>query len=160
MMASDPGVHIPVFKDAEQLRVGQQPALTASARPLTKWRRGKVARVSASTITSRGCQKAPTTFLVSPRSTAVLPPMEESIMDRVVVGAVDKVDASHIDGGGKARQVAHHAAAHRDDQVAPAQPGIQHLLQHALEGLQLLLASPWGHRDDGGLPALVGHWRA
>ena len=33
---------------------------------------------------------APTIFLVSPRSTAVLPPMEESIMERVVVGQLMK----------------------------------------------------------------------
>ena len=37
-----------------------------------------------------GCQKAPTMFLVSPRSTAVLPPMEESIIERVVVGQLMK----------------------------------------------------------------------
>ena len=63
---------------------------TLSARPFTKWRRGRVARVSGSTTTSFGCQKAPTMFLVRPRSTATLPPMEESIWERVVVGQLMK----------------------------------------------------------------------
>ena len=54
------------------------------------WRRGRVARVLGSTMTSLGCQKEPTMFFVSPRSTAVLPPMEESIIERVVVGQLMK----------------------------------------------------------------------
>ena len=72
-------------------------------------------------------------------------------------GAVDEVDAPHVDGGGKAGEVPHHAAAHRDDKVAPAQPEVQHLPQHRLEGLEALAGLPLGHGDDGGLPALVGH---
>ena len=62
------------------------PALRASARPFTYWRWGSVSSVSGSMSTTQGCQKAPTMFLVSPRSTAVLPPMEESTWDSVVVG--------------------------------------------------------------------------
>ena len=77
-------------------------------------------------------------FFVSPRSTAVLPPMEESIIERVVVGAVDEVDAAHIDGSSKTRQIAYDAAAHGNDEVAAAHVELQHLAQDAFEDLHAL----------------------
>ena len=90
MMVSISASTSPLSKMPNSSGSASRLALTASARPLMKWRRGSVDRVSASTMTSLGCQNAPTTFLVSPRSTAVLPPMDESIMDRVVVGQLMK----------------------------------------------------------------------
>ena len=83
-------IDVALFKNGEQFRVASRLAFTDSARPLMYWRRGRVARVLGSTMTSLGCQKEPTMFFVSPRSTAVLPPMEESIIERVVVGQLMK----------------------------------------------------------------------
>ena len=80
----------PFSKMANSSGSASKLAFTDSARPLMYWRRGRVARVLGSTMTSLGCQKEPTMFFVSPRSTAVLPPMEESIIERVVVGQLMK----------------------------------------------------------------------
>ena len=80
----------PFSKMANSSGSASRLAFTDSARPLMYWRRGRVARVLGSTMTSLGCQKEPTMFFVSPRSTAVLPPMEESIIERVVVGQLMK----------------------------------------------------------------------
>ena len=81
---------LPFSKMANSSGSASRLAFTDSARPLMYWRRGRVARVLGSTMTSLGCQKEPTMFFVSPRSTAVLPPMEESIIERVVVGQLMK----------------------------------------------------------------------
>ena len=62
------------------------PAFTASARPLDFWRSESVSSVSGSISTFFGCQKAPTMFLTPARLIAVLPPIELSTWDRIVVG--------------------------------------------------------------------------
>ena len=72
-------------------------------------------------------------------------------------GAVDEIDAPHIDGRRKAGQVSHHAAAHGHHQIAPAHAERQHLLQHRLQRAEALAALALGHRNDHGLAALVGH---
>ena len=51
---------------------------------------GKTAVDLGSTMTSLGCQKEPTMFFVSPKSIAVLPPMEESTCESTVVGQLAK----------------------------------------------------------------------
>ena len=67
-----------------------RPIFSASARPLTKWRSGSEAKASASRNTARGWWKAPTMFLTPQKLMAVLPPTEESIWERVVVGRFTK----------------------------------------------------------------------
>ena len=51
-------------------------------------RRDSVFKVSGSMSTALGCQKAPTTFLTPPRSTAVFPPTAASTMASIVVGTL------------------------------------------------------------------------
>ena len=63
-----------------------RPCFTVSATPSKKVSSGRVRKVSVSQITARGCQKAPTKFFPASRSTAVLPPTEESAAARKVVG--------------------------------------------------------------------------
>ena len=63
-----------------------QPYLMTSAIPSEKVRSGRVARVSGSISTPLGCQKAPARFFPALRSTAVLPPTEESTWESRVVG--------------------------------------------------------------------------
>ena len=72
-------------------------------------------------------------------------------------GAVDEVDAPHIDGGGKARQIAHDAAAHGDDEVAAAHIELQHLAQDTFQNLHALAGLTLRHGDDLCVAALVGH---
>ena len=62
------------------------PYLTTSASPARSSRSGRVRRVAVSAITARGGWKAPTRFLPAGRSTAVLPPTEESTIASRVVG--------------------------------------------------------------------------
>ena len=56
------------------------PYFTTSPMPSLTNSSGRVLRQSRSHTTSLGCQKAPTRFLPSGRSTAVLPPTLESTM--------------------------------------------------------------------------------
>ena len=72
-------------------------------------------------------------------------------------GAVDEINAAHIDGGRKACQVAHDTAAYGDDQVAPAHIEFQHLAQDGLQNFKALAGLALGHGDDLGVLALVGH---
>ena len=72
-------------------------------------------------------------------------------------GAVDEVDAAHIDGSGKTRQVAHDAAAHGDDEVAAAHVELQHLAQDAFEDLHALAGLALRDRNNFCVAALVGH---
>ena len=65
-------------------------AFTTSASPARNSRSGSVARVSMSATTATGWWKAPTRFLPSARSTAVLPPTEESTIASRVVGSCTK----------------------------------------------------------------------
>jgi len=62
------------------------PYLTASAIPSEKYTAGRVSRVEGSQMTRDGCQNAPTRFFPCGISTPVLPPTDESIMERKVVG--------------------------------------------------------------------------
>src|SRR5690606_13103078 len=62
------------------------PCLSASARPARSSRSGSVRSASGSIATSRGCRKAPTRFLPAGTSTAVLPPIEASIIASSDVG--------------------------------------------------------------------------
>ncbi len=48
---------------------------------------------------------------------------------------LDEVDTAHIDGAGKARQVADDAAAERDDDVLAVEAGLQHGVQHELQAV-------------------------
>ena len=66
------------------------PALTASAMPSEKYRPGRVERVPMSQSTREGCQKAPTRFLPTSRSTPVLPPTELSTWASREVGICTK----------------------------------------------------------------------
>ena len=59
---------------------------TVSAAPSAKVSAGSVRKVSVSQRTIFGCQKAPARFFPAARSTAVLPPTEESDAARKVVG--------------------------------------------------------------------------
>ena len=72
-------------------------------------------------------------------------------------GAVDKIDAPHVDGSGKSGQITDHAAAHGHHQVAAAHVELQHLPEHRFQDLEALAGLALRHRDDGGFPALVGH---
>jgi hypothetical protein len=65
-------------------------AFTTSARPARNSRAGRVASVSRSANTAEGWWKAPTRFLPCARSTAVLPPTEESTIASSVVGNCTK----------------------------------------------------------------------
>ena len=72
-------------------------------------------------------------------------------------GAVDEVDAPHVDGSGKTGQIAHHAAAHGDHQIAAAHAEFQHLLEDGFQNFKALAGFALRHRDDVGILALVGH---
>ena len=63
------------------------PYFTTSARPARNSRAGRVASAAVSASTVRGGWKAPTRFLPWGRSTAVLPPTDESTMASRVVGS-------------------------------------------------------------------------
>ena len=63
-----------------------QPYLMTSAMPSEKVRSVRVVSTSGSMSTPLGCQKAPARFLPAFRSTATLPPTEESTWERRVVG--------------------------------------------------------------------------
>ena len=65
-------------------------------------------------------------------------------------GAVDEVDAPHVDGSGKTGQIAHHAAAYGDHQIAAA-------LEDGFQNFKALAGFALRHRDDVGILALVGH---
>ena len=62
------------------------PYLMTSANPVRHWRGGNVFKNDGSSQTSFGCQKAPTKFFPSGRSTPVFPPMAASAMPSSVVG--------------------------------------------------------------------------
>ena len=64
--------------------------LEADGKVLINGAMGRVLSVSKSTSTTFGCQNAPTMFFVSPKSIAVLPPMEESTCESTVVGQLTK----------------------------------------------------------------------
>jgi len=53
-------------------------------------------------------------------------------------GAVDKINAAHIDGSGKPGKVAHHAAAHGHHKVAAPHAEVQHLPQHSFQNFKAL----------------------
>ena len=67
-----------------------QPYLTTSAMPSMKTGSGRVSSTSGSMSTSLGCQKAPARFFPCSRSTATLPPTEESTWASRVVGICTK----------------------------------------------------------------------
>ena len=71
----------------KSLRSPAAPCLTASHQPAVSSRAGSVASVPVSTTTARGWWKAPTRFLPACVLTPVLPPTDESICARSVVGA-------------------------------------------------------------------------
>ena len=78
-----------------------------------------------STITAAGWWNAPRRFLPSGRSTAVLPPIAESIWATSVVGTWMTGHAAQPQGGQEPGGVAERAAADRDERLATlgAQPG-------------------------------------
>src|SRR3546814_11184022 len=63
------------------------PYLITSAKPARSSRAGSVASAAVSAITATGGWKAPTRFLPCGRSTAVLPPTEESTIASSVDGS-------------------------------------------------------------------------
>ena len=64
--------------------------LIISAQPSAKVSSGRVLKVSGSQMTKDGWWKAPTRFLPAGMFTAVLPPTEESMAARKVVGICTK----------------------------------------------------------------------
>ena len=74
------------MRSRRKSRSAMRPCFTVSAAPSSKTSPGRVRKVSVSQITIRGCQNAPARFFPSARSTAVLPPTEESEAARKVVG--------------------------------------------------------------------------
>ena len=66
------------------------PALMASAMPSEKYRPGRVESTPVSHSTKEGCQKAPTRFFPTSRSTPVLPPTELSTWASREVGICTK----------------------------------------------------------------------
>ena len=124
----DLAVDVALFKDAEQLRVGQQAGLD---------RLGQAVDVVAAGEGGQRIWVHDDQFWLPEGTHDVLGIAQ--IHRRLAAdggidhrerggGAVDEVDAPHIDGGGKSGQVAHDAAAHRHDQVAAAHIEIEHLL--------------------------------
>src|SRR5207244_3365982 len=57
-----------------------------SPNPARRSRSGSVISASSGQATRLGCQNAPTRFLPAGRSTAVLPPIAESVIATIVVG--------------------------------------------------------------------------
>ena len=90
------------------------PYFTTSASPARSSRSGRVASVAVSATTARGGWNAPTRFLPAGRSTAVLPPTEESTIASSVVGTCTQSMPRIQRGRGEAGEVADHAAAQRD----------------------------------------------
>ena len=76
----------PAMRLLKKSRSAMRPCLTVSATPSAKVSGGRVRKVSVSQRTSFGWWKAPTRFFPASRSTAVLPPTEESEAARKVVG--------------------------------------------------------------------------
>ena len=65
-------------RKSKKSRSKMQPYFSTSAMPSEKVRWGRVSRQSGSMSTPRGCQKAPARFFPAFKSTATLPPTEES----------------------------------------------------------------------------------
>ena len=154
---ADPRVHIAFFKDGKQLRVGQQAGLDGL---------GQAVDVVAA---GQGGQR-----LRVHDDQFGLPESAHDVFGVAQVhgglaanggidhgegggGAVDEINAAHVDGGRKACQVAHDTAAHGDDQVAPAHIEFQHLAQDGLQNFKALAGLALGHGDDLGVLALIGH---
>ena len=85
MMASrPPGAHSSSRENSAASPM--QPYLITSPRPSRQYSGVRVVKTSGSHKTRLGCQKAPTRFLPWGRSTATLPPTEESTWASSVVG--------------------------------------------------------------------------
>ena len=93
--------------------------LTASPRAARRWRGGSVASRPTSSTMARGWWKAPTRFLPSGRSMAVLPPIEESIWPTRVVGTWMNGTPRSVQRGHEAAGVAERPAADGDQRIAP-----------------------------------------
>ena len=76
--------------------------MTASPRAARRCRSGSVRSVATSTMTAAGWWKAPTRFLPSGRSTAVLPPIELSSWATSVVGTWISGTPAQVDRGQEA----------------------------------------------------------
>ena len=150
-------VHVAVFKDGEQLRVGQQAGLD---------RFGQTVDEVAAGQGGQGVRIHDDQLRLPERTHDVLGVTQihgglaaDGRVDHGEGGggAVDEVDAAHIDGSGKTGQIAHDAAAHGNHKITAAHAEVQHLPEDGFQNFKALAGFALRHRDDAGVLALVGH---
>ena len=125
----------PVSNSSNSAGSAIRPALTASARPLTKWRRGRVARVSGVDQYGFGLPERADDVFGWAKVDAGLAADRGINLGEGGGGAVDEIDAAHIAGSAEPAQVPHNAAAHRNKQVFAGHAEIEHGCKYLAVGL-------------------------
>ena len=154
---ADAVVHVLFFKDGEQLRVGQKPGLDGLGQTVDEVAAGQGGQGVRVHDDQLGLPEGTHDVLGVAQIHGGLAADGGIDHGKGGGGAVDKIDAAHIDGSGKPGKVAHHAAAHGYHKVAPAHAKVQHLPQHGLQNFKALAGFALRHGDDSGILALVGY---
>ncbi len=141
---ADVVVDVAFFKDGEQLRVGHQTCLDGLGQAVDEVAAGQGGQGVRVHDDQLGLPESAHDVLGVAQIHGGLAADGGIDHGKGGGGAVDKINAAHIDGSGKPGQIAHHAAAHGHHQVAAAHAELQHLPQHGFQNFKLLLASPCG----------------
>ena len=154
---ADAVVYVLFFKDGEQLRVGQETCLDGLGQTVDEVAAGQGGQGVRVHDDQLGLPESTYDVFGIAKIHGGLAADGGIDHGKGGGGAVDKVDAAHIDGSGKPGKVAHHAAAHGYHKVAAPHAEVQHLPQHSFQNFKALAGFALRHGDDGGVLALVGY---